>query len=317
LSDETTLTREERAFADRPQLLAAEKQRREAIAENAAWRTRSTDSRETPPDLEAEADADETLSAWGAAPRDAGPEIDQIGNILQEAQKLGLNAEEMAILEQTSLADPEAQAALERIAETIILASQRRTSGLQSLFDKKLAQIQAGELEDGDDSDGEAALTDEPEAAEQSEEASLYDRAPDVADLLAQLSEAESQYQQEAILQAALAAREAPGLEQDDYEDADDGGAEELELQLFRLSEQYPAGSKLMRALVQLNAREGSTLEDQLAAAEAFATGREIPVAEVDMNNPRRELKPGFASSVAGGDMNEEMADAILEGFSR
>jgi hypothetical protein len=94
------------------------------------------------------------------------------------------------------------------------------------------------------------------------------------------------------------------------------------ELELHRMRDKFPRGVQRLLALTG-----AESLEDQLAlmesledpqaaaqAAEAIATAEanETPVPEVDPNNPARPLKAGFSSSVTGGEMTDEMADAIL-----
>lgn len=94
-----------------------------------------------------------------------------------------------------------------------------------------------------------------------------------------------------------------------------------LENQIYRSREQFPRGADLLSKLTQ-----AESIEDQLAIIEAFASAAapqaeapEAPVAdgevlvpEVDRNSPGRPVKQGARSAIESGEMNEEIADAIL-----
>lgn len=113
-----------------------------------------------------------------------------------------------------------------------------------------------------------------------------------------------------------------------------DGGDDELnelrrEVEILRSRERFPRGADLMTKLA-----DAESLEDQLALIEeAFnagaitgaqaaqaadaavssdAGGDETPVPEVDRNSPARSLRAGLQSSLQAGEMNDEIADALL-----
>lgn len=97
------------------------------------------------------------------------------------------------------------------------------------------------------------------------------------------------------------------------------------ELELYRMREQFPRGADRLLAIFRSSSLEDQlaileSLEDPKAAAQAAETlegetpsqGDETPVPEVDRNSPSRPLKQGARSAVASGEMNDEIANAIL-----
>jgi hypothetical protein len=118
---------------------------------------------------------------------------------------------------------------------------------------------------------------------------------------------------------ARLSPEEQEQLEEESNEE--DVDLMRRRLELYEMQEQFPRG---VARMLKLSGAE--SLEDQLAlmesledpqaaaqAAEAIATGEGTEsVPEVDPNNPSRPLKPGYASSIASGEMTDEIADAIL-----
>lgn len=101
----------------------------------------------------------------------------------------------------------------------------------------------------------------------------------------------------------------------------------ERELALAQSRDRFPKGADLLSKL-----RGAESLEDQLALIEAAfqagqisegqaaqaaqaaanSAGGETPVPEVDRNSPAREIPQGVRSAIDSGEMNDEMADAIL-----
>ena len=261
---------------------------------------------------EGQAAADASIAQHGNAARGLAKDADGLASIVQQARKLGLNDDEMQALMSSSLDSPKAQAALDAAVELVVGAASRRTMGLQSLFDQRLARIQSGKG-DAAEFEGELAGPVAGEvAADPSDEIdetydfdpSSYDEAPEAVELLTRLSQAENADEQVALLQAALAA----GAEGDPE-------TEQLRLdnELLRMASRFPRAATMMEQL-----SKAESLEAQLAILEQIASSSGWQPASVDPNNPPRPLRAGLASTLAGGgEMNDEFADAIISAFDR
>ena len=127
---------------------------------------------------------------------------------------------------------------------------------------------------------------------------------------------------------AALTPEQRVQLEEE--EEAEMTQAERRELEIYRQREKFPKGVEVLTKLLrmgsleeQLEFVEGLTPAQAQQVQAALAEGAEgtepaVPVAgeqpvpEVDRNNPARPVKPGLGAAVDGGDMSDELADAIF-----
>ncbi len=92
-------------------------------------------------------------------------------------------------------------------------------------------------------------------------------------------------------------------------------------VELYERQKDYPVGASILAQLTQAESLEDqlSILEQALAARAAQAPvtpNADVPVPEVDRNNPARAMKPGVRTALETGVVDsDEVADAILEAF--
>lgn len=103
--------------------------------------------------------------------------------------------------------------------------------------------------------------------------------------------------------------------------EADEVQAMRRELDLHRMRDKFPKGvERLMKLAGATSLEDQLTLMESLVDAQVAAQEAEAviddggtPVPEVDRNSPARPVTQGARSAVESGEMNDEIADAILD----
>lgn len=249
-----------------------------------------------------EAEADKVMANFGKDSHLA-QQVDHASSLIKAGMAAGMSLGEMDAL-RSSLDSPEA----EKVVEQILERSAQRFSNYQSAMDKKFAALAGGDDDDGVlDEFEHDGLDHQPYEVDgfQDEQNEPDDNAPFLfssADLLKALSDAKSQEEQEALLTEVMALR-TPEVN-DDAEDL------RLENEILRLQTSHPNGSAALEALSRT-----STLSEQAAILEAYVStkGQSLQPEPVDMNSPGRDLRMGLQTALASGQMNDEIADVILD----